>query len=375
VLANPFPANNPVIEPYGQSYGAYTGLGGAVSYDQYELRPQINDRFNVSYQKQVWAGIVVDTSFFYNYGTRVPYTLNLNMRDPAFTYEYGALLNTTVPNPFRNYLTPDKFPGSLRNNATVTLGSLLVPYPQYTTINQTNISGGREMKTWSFDVRAQRPFTKGVSFLVAYAFQRDRIENWLGDIEQYQVLTSGGEDGWEWQPVNPALPEHRLTGAFSWQIPVGRGQRYLADMPTALDYVIGGWQYSTAVRIYSGAPVLFTTAMINTGNPKLDNPTREQWFDTTKFAAQPSFTPRTNPIYFDGLNGPGSWFVDMTMTKSFPIGPRYRLEFRAEAYNAFNHIVWAQPNTTFGSGTFGQVTSKRTDASGREIQLGLRFVF
>lgn len=375
VLADPFPANNPVIEPYGQSYGRYTGLGGAVSFDQYNLRPQINDRFNLSYQRQLWKGIIVDASYFFNYGTRVPYTLNLNMRDPAFTYEYGALLNTTVPNPFRNYLTPDKFPGSLRNNSTVTLGSLLVPYPQYGTISQTNTSGGREMKTHSFDVRLQRPFTHGVSFLVAYAFQRDRIENWLGDVEQYKVLTSGGKEGWEWQPVNPALPEHRLTGAFTWQIPIGRDRAFLNDMPPALDYVLGGWQYTSAIRVYSGAPVLFTNAYAVSGNPKIDNPTRDRWFDTSKFAAQPAFTPRTNPVYFDGLNGPGAWFVDMTMTKMFNLGPRYRVEARVEAYNALNHIVWNQPNTTFGSGTFGQVTTKRTDSSGREVQVGLRFVF
>ena len=56
-LADPFPANvNPVIEPYGQAYGRYTGLGSAVSLDQYELRPQINDRFNVSFQKEIWGG-------------------------------------------------------------------------------------------------------------------------------------------------------------------------------------------------------------------------------------------------------------------------------------------------------------------------------
>ena len=45
-----------MIEPYGQAYGRYTGLGGAVSLDEYELRPQINDRFNVSYQKEIWGG-------------------------------------------------------------------------------------------------------------------------------------------------------------------------------------------------------------------------------------------------------------------------------------------------------------------------------
>ncbi|MCL4847316.1 MAG: TonB-dependent receptor [Acidobacteria bacterium] len=374
-LADPFPTNNPVIEGYGQSYGRYTGLGGAVSFDQYELRPQINDRFNVSYQKQIWYGMIFDASYFFNYGTRVPYTVNLNMRDPAFTYEYGALLNTQVPNPFRNYLTPETFPGALRNNANIALGNLLVPYPQYGAINQTNTSGGRTMKTQSFDIRVQRPFTKGVSFLAAYAFQRDRVQNWLSDIDQYEVMTTGGKSGWEWQPANPSLPEHRITAAFTWQLPVGRDRAFLSDMPAALDYVLGGWQYTTTARIYSGRPLLFTNAYAVSGSPKLDNPTRDQWFDTSKFAAQPAFTPRTNPVYFDGLNGPGAWFLDMTMTKMFQLTPRYRLEARLEAYNAFNHLVWDQPDVVFGSANFGRVTRKRTDNSGREIQIGVRFVF
>jgi hypothetical protein len=374
VLANPFPANNPVQLPTGQDLGRYTGLGGAVSFDEYQLRPQINDRFNVSYQKDIWRGIIFDAAYFFNWGARVPYTLNLNMRDPSYSYEYGALLNQQVPNPFRNYLTPQTFPGPLRNNTQVALGSLLVPYPQYGAINQTNTGDGRNLKTHSIDLKVQRPFRSGISFLVAYAYQRDRIENWLGDIQQYQVLQSGGEEGWEWQPSNPALPEHRFTSALTWELPFGRSRAYLSDMPTALEYLIGGWQYSSAVRLYSGRPVLFTNAVAVSGNPKLDSPTRGQWFDTSMFSAQPAFTPRTNPVAYDGLNGPGAWFVDMTMTKSVPIGT-YRLEFRAEAYNAFNHIVWDQPDTVFGSGTFGQVTRKRTDSYGREIQIGLRFVF
>ena len=161
-LADPFPAgSNPVIEPYGQTYGRYTNLGSAVSLDEYQLRPQINDRFNVSYQKELWGRMMVDATYFYNYGTRVPYDINLNMADPAFRYEQKTLLNTQVTNPFRNYLTPDKFPGQLRNPATVTLGSLLVPYPQYGNIMQTN-TNGRERRTHTIDLRAQRPFIKGV---------------------------------------------------------------------------------------------------------------------------------------------------------------------------------------------------------------------
>src|SRR5207344_678363 len=166
-LADPFPSNNPVIEPYGQDYGRYTGLGGAVSLDQYQLRPQLNDRFNFSFQKEVWWKTVVEANYFLNLGSRVPYDVNLNMADPAFRYEQKTLLNTQVTNPFRNYLTPDKFPGSLRNTATVSLGSLLVPYPQYGAITQTN-TDGRKMRTQTFEIRAQRPFAKGTSFLVSY---------------------------------------------------------------------------------------------------------------------------------------------------------------------------------------------------------------
>ena len=46
----------------------------------------------MSYQKQMWWGTTIDLSYFYNFGTRVPYTVNLNMADPTFRYEQRALL-------------------------------------------------------------------------------------------------------------------------------------------------------------------------------------------------------------------------------------------------------------------------------------------
>ena len=378
-LADPFPANvNPVIEPYGQSYGRYTNLGGAVLLDQYELRPQINDRFNLSYQRQIVWGAIVDLSYFYNHGTRVPYTVgttttyDLNMMDPAFKYEYKALLNTSVPNPFRNYLTPDKFPGQLRNTANVTLGSLLKPYPQYTQIAQTN-TDGKKLKTSSFEARVQRPFSKGLTFLAAYAYSFERIQQWFDDLATYKTLTTNGKEGWEWRPTD--TPTHRVTAAASWEIPVGKGRAIGTDMNAFLDAVVGGWQYSASTRWYSGRPLLWNNSYLVSGNPKLANPTKDRWFDTSMFAVADSFTPRSNPWYFNGLNGPTAFFTDMTMTKNFNIANKYKLEARIEAYNAFNHVVWDLPDQVISSANFGKVTRKRNDITGREIQLGLRFVF
>jgi hypothetical protein len=379
-LADPFPsAVNPVIEPYGQNYGRYTGLGGAVSLDQYELRPQINDRVNVSFQKQVWANIILDASYFFNWGSRVPYDLNLNMADPAFRYEQKAALNTQVANPFRNYLTPDKFPGQSRNTATVTVGSLLVPYPQYGTITQTN-TNGRHIKEQMIELRAQRPFINGISFLAAYVYDKAQREEWFDDLANYQVLRSEGQDGWQWRPLaeNNALganPVHRFTTAVTWALPVGKDQQYLNDLNGLGEAVLGGWHFTTTARYYSGRQVIFPTSYVVNGDPTLDSPTRDRWFDTSKFAVQDTFTPRSNPWTFDGLNGPATFLADMTMTKSFSLGPRYRLEARVEAYNVFNSITWDVPDTNISSANFGKVTRKRTDGTGREFQLGVRFTF
>jgi hypothetical protein len=373
-LADPFPAgSNPVIEPYGQTYGRYTNLGSAVSLDEYQLRPQINDRFNVSYQKELWGRMMVDATYFYNYGTRVPYDINLNMSDPAFRYEQKTLINTQVTNPFRNYLTPDKFPGQLRNPATVSLSSLLVPYPQYGNIMQTN-TNGRERRTHTVDLRAQRPFIKGSTFLIGYAWVHDRQQEWFDDRGQYQVLQSGGESGWEWRPLGD-VPVHRITSAATVQLPFGRGHAIGSDMPRALDLAVGGWQYTLTARYYSGRPLLFGTSYVVSGNPKLDSPTRSQWFDTSKFSVQDSFTPRSNAWYYDGLDGPSTFMTDMTLTKMFSLGSSYRLEARLEAYNALNNIVWDNPDMNLANANFGKVTRKRLAWTGREIQFGLRFVF
>jgi hypothetical protein len=254
------------------------------------------------------------------------------------------------------------------------------------------------MKTHSFDVRAQRPFSNGISVLVAYAFSRDLIQNWFDDTAQYQILRTHGESGWTWEPANTvgatsgsAQPEHRITSAVTWQIPVGRERAYLSDMPAALDAVIGGWQYSTAARWYSGRILLFNSCGSNSttaapscggpnytvdGNPKLDNPTRDRWFDTTMFHVKSDVnTPRTAPVFFDGLTGPSATFVDMTLTKMFHLPNSKRLEARFEAYNAFDMIVWEDPTLNISDPNFGKVTRKRTDGSGREIQIGVRFIF
>jgi len=386
-LSNPWPTTiAPIQQPLGQSLGRYTNLGNAIGsagnatsgIDQYNLRPAVNDRFSFSFQREIWKKFIVDFEYFYNLENNLPYAVDLNMADPSFSYEIPkSTFNQSVANPFFNYLTPDKFPGTLRTQSTITIGALLRPYPQYLAINQTN-TAGRGEHLHSSEISLQRPFTKGLSFFAAYAYQREQTQEFFDDLATYSR-------SFQWRDTD--TPRQRFTSAISWDIPVGKGRAYLKDMPTALDYVIGGWTFTTSTRIYSGRPLFFNQNLIVDGNPKISNPTTSMWFDVTKFHALPTSTDptlppnlhkRDNPWTFPGLYGPGVWQSDMTMNKSFRITERFRLEARVEAYNVFNRIMFANPTVDFTSVNFGKISppnAKLVAYNGREVQYGLRFVF
>jgi hypothetical protein len=373
-VSEPFPATgefaNPVQLPTEKSLGRYTNLGNEVSLDQYDLKPQMNDRFSVSYQREVWGRFVLSFDFFYNNGINVPYNVNLNMVDPSYLYELPrSLLNMEVANPFRNYLTPDKFLGSLRNTPNrVTIGSLLRPYPQYGAIMQTN-TAGKKLHVQSYKFQAQRPFHKGLSMLVNYAYQREAQTEFFDD-----RATFAGD--FEWRFLSPA--RHRINHALTWELPVGKGRWLLRDASKPVDLALGGWQLTTTNRWYSGSLLQFGQSLIVSGSPKIKDPTRDRWFDTSVFSRLPDSdrnVPRTNPYNYAGVVGPGVSQVDMTMSKSFMLTERFKLEVRLEAYNAFNQISWADPVTSFTDSNFGKVISKRAPYVGREVQYGIRLTF
>jgi hypothetical protein len=388
-LSNPFPtALAPIQQPLGQSLGRYTNLGNPIGaagnatngIDPFDMKPQMNDRFSLSYQREVWGGFILDLAYFHNRGTNVPYAVDLNMVDPSFSYEIArATLNQNVTNPFFNYLTPDKFPGAARNAATISIANLLRPYPQYGVINQTNTPGKKE-RLDSLEIQAQRPFARGLSLLVAFAYQREQSQEFFDEFATYARQ-------FEWRDTD--IPRRRLTSALSWDIPAGKGRWLLNDAPKGVDMILGGWTFTTTTRLYSGRPIFFNQNLIVDGNPKLSNPTNDKWFDTSKFhalpvatgtAAQINATPpnlhrRDNPWTFPGVEGPGIWQSDMTISKSFRLTERFRLEARAESYNVFNHTNFANPIVDFNNANFGKVTTKLVAYNGREVQYGLRLVF
>lgn len=179
---------------------------------------------------------------------------------------------------------------------------------------------------------------------------------------------------------------HVLTLNAVYGLPFGPGKRFQTGMK-ALDYIIGSWQTNAIVRLSSGQPYSLQISgdLANTGNagtylrldflgnPEIDNPTTGQWFDTTKVAAPAPYTfgnSGRNRMRSDGWEN-----FDLSVFRVFKLpGEGRGLEFRAEAFNAFNHPVYSPPNANFSNRTvFGRVTGIANQP--RQVQLGLKLNF
>jgi hypothetical protein len=361
-LNNPFPSTNPLILPLQKSLGPYTNLGDSVSFYDQEMHTGVNDRWNFSVQRELPAQIHFDFTFFMNFGHNLPYSLPLNMADPAICYQIQAQCDATVPNPFYHILTPDKFPGALRNQPTVTVGSLLTPYPQYGTISQLNTNGVLD-RYKAFQFRVEKRFSQGYNFLVAYNYNHERISNFFNAIDQYNNRFTF---------LDSANPRHRLSVATIYDLPLGNGRHYLNHLHPVLNVIIGGWQTSHLLLANSGNFLRFGQ-MITSGQAPAVYRDRSKWFDTSIFQKPAPYTPRTNPYQYPGVTGPNYWNLDSTLSKNFPIRERFNLEFRWEIYNSPNVFVPTDPNMTVTSSLFGRTTNQKN--RGREMQYSLRLRF
>jgi len=176
---------------------------------------------------------------------------------------------------------------------------------------------------------------------------------------------------------------------FVYELPVGRGKRYLGNANRAADAAIGGWQLGGIITLQKGFPFSINA---NDANCLLDTPfcaalnradpvsgqnpnsgfTRStaEWFNTAAFVQPgPGFYGTTARNY---LRGPGFNNWDMSLAKSVALTERMRFQLRLDAFNTFNHPHFNAPNSTIGSPGFGSIT---TAQPGRILQLGAKFQF
>jgi len=154
-----------------------------------------------------------------------------------------------------------------------------------------------------------------------------------------------------------------------------------------------GWQLSgilklmsgTAFRVTSGADTTFTGTSDNgranqvLADPYLPNKNKDGWLNINAFAVPTQTTGICSPITLScgygtatEYRGPGLINLDVGLTRRFQIVESQSLEFRAEAFNAPNHVNPMNPSSALNSQTFGKSVAA---ADPRIIQFALKYVF
>jgi hypothetical protein len=181
---------------------------------------------------------------------------------------------------------------------------------------------------------------------------------------------------------------HVFNANYIYEIPFYKTQQGFTGK------VLGGWQASGIITLYTGVPFTATTSnldaaglgLINANpaarpnllcDPNDNAPHNIQWVTSACFQPNPSNTATTFPNFIGTsprgvIDGPPTQRVDFTMSKTIRFGETVSAQLRAEMFNIFNHTNFRTISTNITAANFGQVTALRDP---RTMQFGVKLNF
>jgi hypothetical protein len=435
-LSNPFQSGLSVVR--GAADGAQTFLGqGITFFNQNPLSPY-NQRYELSFQRELPYGWVGEVAYVGNRGTHIEVGRNLNVIPQRFLSTSPVrddvrnnylTANNVIPNPFvtvnpdgtRTQLLPSNAISDLRGNF-IQRQRLLRPFPQFDAVNTTTNEG----YSWyhSLQVNMNKRFSKGYTLGMNYTYSK------------FMQATEfmNGDDPLPTEVISDADRPHRFSLSGIYELPFGKGRKFFADSNKVASYVISGWQISTVYQFQSGAPLGFGNVIYNgnIGDIALSGDQRspQRWFNNTGFVAartsnsslasaifrnaagQPvwldfndpckvSYNPvtcpgtpltnpqgfnrdaafqlvnnvRTFPLRFSFLRTDQINNIDFSLIKKTEILENTNVEFRAELLNAFNHVLFPGPVTGATDSAFGTIVPSTQANYSRRVQLTLKLTF
>ena len=263
----------------------------------------------------------------------------------------------------------------------------------------------------ALQISLQRHFTNGFQLATNYMWSHSINDGSIG----------GGESN---APENancrlcdrgPSVYDvrHNLVVSAVYELPFGPGKQFL-DSDGVAGKILGGWQLSGIQVYHTGHPLTVTidrsASSLLDGNSSSDQrpnlvagvsliPTNQNpnnWISETYLPDGTPVSPFFAPADFawgDAGRGlvraPITWQTDVALAKTMKLTERFNLEFRAEAYNVFNHDQFADPRINVTGSSFGQIISTvnfnsnndsfAPDNTGsgtpRQFQFGLKLIF
>ncbi|HTX38996.1 MAG TPA: TonB-dependent receptor [Bryobacteraceae bacterium] len=245
------------------------------------------------------------------------------------------------------------------------------------TINMDEIANFESMSL-VFNQRLAHGLTMMANYTWSHTLDVSTDSNGGGTpLEPYNWKADYGNSNWDIR--------HRAVVTFVYNIP------FFPVSNPLLKGAFTGWQSNGIVTLQTGIPFNVSTGT-DTANTASSGTYRPDLIATpsddcgrghlvgcinaSAYTVQDLYPVTQNYAYGDEgrniLHGPGAETVNFSMFKNFPIKERLRFQFRFESFALFNHTNFSNPSATFGTSSFGNITSA---TGNRNIQFGAKLVF
>jgi hypothetical protein len=267
-----------------------------------------------------------------------------------------------------------------------------VPYTQFpfSTVSNSTDQGSAHYN--SLQIKAETKSSHGVYALLGYTYARaydngftDGLGSSIG--ATYYPLPNWEKLDWGLSQINL---NQNFTASIIWTLPFGKGKTFGNSWNGPVNTILGNWEINVIEKATSGFPVFIVDSANSSGvnfenngnslnrpnqtcsNPQSGGSTLAAWFSTSCFSApaageigNASRTP---------LSGPDFINTDFSVIKHFPVKENFRIDFRAEFFNLFNHAQFGMPGADVNSpATFGIISS--TVNNPRVMQFALKAAF
>jgi len=261
------------------------------------------------------------------------------------------------------------------------------------TVSGTKSNGNMEYN--SLQAVLQKQMTHGLQYQVSYTFSKCMSDStgyygaWENALSASAYWQNVYDQRAEWAPCYYDAT-HVVSAYAIYDLPFGHGRALAQNANKVVDAVIGGWQISPIVSFRTGFPLPVYGASDQSGTfsrgsradcnsiPKVtpDMPIQGaggiQWFTNNGNFTTPAVGTFGNCApQLGSLRSPHYADIDLSLHKNFQLTERFRLQFRTDFINAFNHVQLNAPNMGLGT-TMGQITTAQPP---RNIQFALKLYY
>jgi hypothetical protein len=243
----------------GQSIGLYRGLEHG--------RPPYAQQWNLTIERQLTKNSYFTAAYVANKGTRlISGVAAINAVNPSFLSMGSQLYDNFAPGQDTLHGVATPYPGwaAQMTGCAPSVAQALLPYPQYcSSFSSINENAGNST-FHSFQAKFEKRFSEGFWFLGSYTFSK-----FINNTDDVQRIDSGAAFGFSpferqrYKSLSTADAPHSLSATLQYELPFGRGKRFLSSASGVTNAILGGWQMTSIFTGSSGIPYIFRSSQCN----------------------------------------------------------------------------------------------------------------